>query len=85
MRRRPALLSWSSGKDSAHALEVIRRVGEYEVVGLVTTINSGFGRVAMQERSMQQAFEPACRAAEQLEDPADRTLAGIAEGIEPPL
>ena len=66
MRRRPALLSWSNGKDSAHALDVIRRVGEYEVVGLVTTINSGFGRVAMQETSMQQASSqraPDCRAA----------------------
>jgi hypothetical protein len=66
MRRRPALLSWSNGKDSAHALDVIRRVGEYEVVGLVTTINSGFGRVAMQETSMQQALSqraPDCRAA----------------------
>jgi len=42
-----ALLSWSSGKDSAWALHVLRQRGEVEVVGLVTTINEAFGRVAM--------------------------------------
>jgi uncharacterized protein (TIGR00290 family) len=42
-----ALLSWSSGKDSAWALHVLRQRGEVEVVGLVTTLNEAFGRVAM--------------------------------------
>jgi diphthamide synthase (EF-2-diphthine--ammonia ligase) len=41
------LLSWSSGKDSAWALHVLRRQGEYEIAGLITTINSAFDRVAM--------------------------------------
>ena len=41
------LLSWSSGKDSAWALHVLRLRGEVEVVGLVTTLNEAFGRVAM--------------------------------------
>jgi len=41
------LLSWSSGKDSAWALHVLRQQGEYEVAGLITTINSAFDRVAM--------------------------------------
>src|SRR5215472_18660748 len=41
------LLSWSSGKDSAWALHILRRQGEYEIAGLVTTVNSAFGRVAM--------------------------------------
>lgn len=41
------LLSWSSGKDSAWALHVLRQRGEVEVVGLVTTVNEAFGRVAM--------------------------------------
>ena len=41
------LLSWSSGKDSAWALHVLRQQGEYEVGGLLTTINSTFDRVAM--------------------------------------
>ncbi len=42
-----ALLSWSSGKDSAWALHVLRQRGEVEVVGLMTTVNEAFGRVAM--------------------------------------
>ncbi|MGC2694993.1 MAG: ATP-binding protein [Candidatus Angelobacter sp.] len=41
------LLSWSSGKDSAWALHVLRQQGEFEVAGLLTTINSAFDRVAM--------------------------------------
>ena len=41
------LLSWSSGKDSAWALHVLRRQGAYEVVGLLTTINQAADRVAM--------------------------------------
>jgi uncharacterized protein (TIGR00290 family) len=41
------LLSWSSGKDSAWALHVLRARGEYEVAGLFTTFNAEFDRVAM--------------------------------------
>lgn len=41
------LLSWSSGKDSAWALHVLRSNPELEVVGLLTTINEQFERVAM--------------------------------------
>ena len=41
------LLSWSSGKDSAWCLHVLRRRGEYEVVGLLTTFNEEADRVAM--------------------------------------
>ena len=41
------LLSWSSGKDSAWSLHVLRQHGEYEVVGLLTTFNEEAGRVAM--------------------------------------
>lgn len=40
-------LSWSSGKDSAWCLEVLRRGGEHEVTGLFTTVNAQFDRVAM--------------------------------------
>jgi uncharacterized protein (TIGR00290 family) len=40
-------LSWSSGKDSAWALHVMRQSDEYNVTGLFTTINVTFGRVAM--------------------------------------
>jgi uncharacterized protein (TIGR00290 family) len=41
------LLSWSSGKDSAWTLHVLRQRAEVEVVGLLTTINTHFQRVAM--------------------------------------
>jgi uncharacterized protein (TIGR00290 family) len=45
--RPKVLLSWSSGKDSAWTLHVLRQRGEVEVVGLLTTINTHFQRVAM--------------------------------------
>jgi uncharacterized protein (TIGR00290 family) len=41
------LLSWSSGKDSAWCLHLLRQQGEYEVVGLLTTFNEVADRVAM--------------------------------------
>jgi uncharacterized protein (TIGR00290 family) len=41
------LLSWSSGKDSAWTLHVLRRDPTIELCGLVTTINTQFDRVAM--------------------------------------
>lgn len=45
--RKKTWLSWSSGKDSAWALHVLRQSDEYEATGLFTTVNSAFGRVAM--------------------------------------
>jgi uncharacterized protein (TIGR00290 family) len=41
------LLSWSSGKDSAWSLHLLRQQGEYEIVGLLTTFNREVNRVAM--------------------------------------
>ncbi len=41
------LLCWSSGKDSAWALGVLRESSEFDVVGLVTTLNETHDRVAM--------------------------------------
>lgn len=41
------LLSWSSGKDSAFALHLLRAMADVEVVGLLTTVNEAFDRVAM--------------------------------------
>src|SRR5271165_5309639 len=41
------LLSWSSDKDSAWALHVLRQQLDLEVVGLLTTFNEEFDRVAM--------------------------------------
>jgi uncharacterized protein (TIGR00290 family) len=40
-------LSWSSGKDSAWSLHMLRRGGEFEVTGVFTTVNAAFDRVAM--------------------------------------
>ncbi|HXU00827.1 MAG TPA: ATP-binding protein [Polyangia bacterium] len=43
-----ALLAWSSGKDSAWTLHVLRSEHpDIEVVGLLTTVNQTFDRVAM--------------------------------------
>jgi uncharacterized protein (TIGR00290 family) len=40
-------LSWSSGKDSAWALYILRQQPGIELVGLLTTLNTEFQRVAM--------------------------------------
>ena len=45
--RKKLLVSWSSGKDSAWTLHILRQSEEYEIVGLLTTINANFDRVAM--------------------------------------
>lgn len=42
-----ALIAWSTGKDSAWALHEIRRMGEVDVVGALTTITENFDRVSM--------------------------------------
>jgi diphthamide synthase (EF-2-diphthine--ammonia ligase) len=44
---RRVLLSWSSGKDSAWALHVLRGERDVEMVGLLTTVNTTHDRVAM--------------------------------------
>src|SRR5207248_8951791 len=41
------LLSWSSGKDSAWALHLLRQRPDLQVVALLTTFNSTADRVAM--------------------------------------
>lgn len=51
MAAKPILLSWSGGKDSAWALHLLRNdaawAARYRVVGLLTTVNQHFARVAM--------------------------------------
>jgi uncharacterized protein (TIGR00290 family) len=42
-----ALIAWSSGKDSAFALHEIRRDGDYDIVGALTTVTDEFSRVSM--------------------------------------
>jgi uncharacterized protein (TIGR00290 family) len=47
MPKPKALISWSSGKDSAWALHLVRQAGEFEVAGALTTVNDTFGRVSV--------------------------------------
>jgi uncharacterized protein (TIGR00290 family) len=51
------LLSWSSGKDSAWSLHLLRQQNDCEVVGLLTTFNLAANRVAMHavRRSLVEA------------------------------
>lgn len=42
-----AIVSWSSGKDSAYALHELRKTEAYELVGVLTTVTSSFHRVSM--------------------------------------
>ncbi|HRA56684.1 MAG TPA: ATP-binding protein [Thermomonas sp.] len=44
----PTLLSWSGGKDAAWALHALRQRGEFDVVGLLSTLTEGFDRISMQ-------------------------------------
>ena len=42
------VVSWSGGKDSAWTLHTLRqRPNEYRVIGLLTSINQRFNRIAM--------------------------------------
>jgi uncharacterized protein (TIGR00290 family) len=45
--KKKTLIAWSSGKDAAWALHEIRRSGEYEIAGALTTVTETFGRVSM--------------------------------------
>lgn len=48
MAQKPkAWLSWSSGKDSAWSLHVMRQRGDVEIAALLTTVNLKYQRVAM--------------------------------------
>jgi len=91
------LLSWSSGKDSAWSLHVLRQRAEYEVAGLLTTFNEGVGRVAMHAVRRELVEQQAAAAGlplravslpwpcsnEQYESRMAQTFAkAVAEGIE---
>lgn len=41
-----AVISWSSGKDSAYAYHVLKRSGDYNIVGALTTITEEYDRVS---------------------------------------
>ena len=57
MTRLPTLLAWSSGKDSAWSLHVLRQQPDVEVVGLLTTLSEAYDRVSMHavRRSLLEA------------------------------
>jgi uncharacterized protein (TIGR00290 family) len=45
--RPKAIVSWSSGKDSAFALHLARAAGVFDIVALLTTLTEDYGRVSM--------------------------------------
>ncbi len=61
-RLKRAVVSWSSGKDSAWALHEVRRLKLADVVGLLTTVTSGYGRVSMHGVREDILAEQAARA-----------------------
>jgi uncharacterized protein (TIGR00290 family) len=91
------LVSWSSGKDSAWTLHTLRQQGTYDVVGLLTTVNSAFDRVAMHgTRASVMRAQAAAAGLPLIEVPVpwpcsnqqyeavmrDACAAAVAEGIE---
>jgi len=57
-----ALISWSSGKDSAFALHEVRQAGEFDVVGALTTVTETFARVSI-HGVRQEILRAQCEAA----------------------
>ena len=62
MIRPKALISWSSGKDSAFALHEAMQAGEFEIVGALTTVTETFGRVSI-HGVRQEILQAQCEAA----------------------
>lgn len=62
MSRLRAVVSWSSGKDAAWALHLVRLRGEVEVAGLLSSINEQFQRVSMHGVRRQLLESQACAA-----------------------
>lgn len=52
-----AWISWSGGKDSAWALHMARKSGEYEITGAITSINEKTDRVHVHNVSMHLLIE----------------------------
>ena len=53
MSRKRVVVSWSSGKDSAWTLHRLRQRDDIQIVGLITTVNQAFDRVAMHSTRAQ--------------------------------
>lgn len=72
-RRPRAVVSWSSGKDSAFALAEVRRAGTLDVVGLLTTVTREYARVSMhgvREELLERQSKAAGLPLEKVEIPA---------------
>ncbi|MBL7176609.1 MAG: hypothetical protein ISS66_12360 [Desulfobacteraceae bacterium] len=52
MKKR-TLLSWSSGKDSAWALHLLRQDPRIDLLGLFTVINQEYNRVSMHATNLE--------------------------------
>ncbi|MGH7652024.1 MAG: ATP-binding protein [Gemmatimonadaceae bacterium] len=55
--KKPVIVSWSGGKDSALALDALSRDPEFDVVGLLTSITGDYDRISVHgvRRSMLEA------------------------------
>ena len=62
MAKPKALISWSSGKDSAFSLYEVRRAGELDVAGALTTVTETFERVSI-HGVRQEILRAQCEAA----------------------
>ena len=62
MSKPRALISWSSGKDSAFSLHEVRRAGDFDVVGALTTVTETFERVSI-HGVRQEILRAQCEAA----------------------
>lgn len=90
MSKRPrVLVSWSSGKDAAWTLHVLRQQGSVEIAGLFTVVSRGDGRVAMHavreallEAQAERAGVPLWKVA--IPDPcsAEQYAAAMARAVE---
>ena len=58
--RRKTLVSWSSGKDSAWLVHVLRQQGDFDIAALLTTINAEAQRVAMHAVRIDLVEAQAC-------------------------
>ena len=63
MSRSKALISWSSGKDSAFALHEVRRTGEFEIVGALTTVTENIRARRDGDGVRQEILRAQCAAA----------------------
>ncbi|MAT96040.1 MAG: ATP-binding protein [Anaerolineaceae bacterium] len=59
MTKPKAIMNWSGGKDSALALHAVMQSGNYEVVGLLTTVNEAYGRITMHNVRAELLYQQA--------------------------